>query len=255
MNDHTDSGVTDLLQRVTRDLTPDVADLLERATEQGRRTRRRHLAATALVGAGVLAGSVAAVPAIVDSLPGGSSGVAGVASNPTPNRRHVAVPESKFAETLSDLLPGHDPRTDLSDSFNQVDGVTSGTLMWHGAQVLVGIDTAPDPITDGSGASYEAGPSPSPRPAPKTPADWCRAMAGDQCQELPNGDWASSNDAAEPGNPSNFQITFALYTTDGYMVLAQTHGLTDQAEGRALESPLSVAQLRDIAESDAWLTN
>jgi hypothetical protein len=80
-------------------------------------------------------------------------------------------------------------------------------------------------------------------------------MAGEQCQELPNGDWTSSTDTAEPGNPSNFQTTYALYTTDGYMIFAQALGLNAHVASRASSSPLSVSQLRDIVENDVWMTS
>jgi hypothetical protein len=253
MDHNTEAGVTELLRRATHGMTPNAGDLLEHATESGRRTRRRHLAATALLGLGVLAGSVAVAPAIVDSLAGGDSGAAGVPADHSSTRRHLAVSPDQFAQTLSRLLPGDDPRSDLSNQFNKVDGVRSGSLVWRGSTIFVGIDSAADPITDHPGGNYGSGPSPSPRPAPKTAADWCHAMDGDRCTELPNGDWTNSNDAAEPGDPSNFQTTYTLFTTDGYMIFAQAHGLDPHVATRATSSPLTVAQLRDIVENGGWL--
>lgn len=254
MNDNIEAGVTDLLHRAAEDFHPPVSQLLERAAERGRRTRRRHLAVTVVATSFAIAGIGAITPALSHLVPGTHAGRADVASDLPAGRRHIAVPDDDLAQTLSALLPGNDPRTHLTNERNAIDGVLSGSLTWHGARITIGIDDAPDLIVDNPGGSDSNGPSPSPRPAPKSPAAWCRSMAADQCHALPNGDWMSSSDAAEPGDPANFQTNYALYTSDGYLVFGQAAGLTRPVGGRALSSPLTLAQLQAIVESDVWLT-
>ena len=252
MNDNKLEGVTDLLDRATHDLVPNTARLIQAGTARGRRLQRRRRATTGLATLAVL-GAVASVVPMLGAGGGVGDSQVTVATVPEPVRRDIAVPAEEMASTLARLLPGDDPRTDLTTGTDS-DGLKTGTLTWHGAHIRIGIDDTPDPIVDAPGTTYDASPTPSPRPAPTTPQAWCLAVSG-TCGELPNGDWASSNDAAEPGNPGNWQRTFVLYTTDGYMVLASSIPLRPDENGTPATQPvLTVAQLRDIAESDVWLS-
>jgi hypothetical protein len=249
-SDPTDAGVTALLERATRGLQPDVARLVAQGTARGRRTRRRHLVATT-VSTLVLAGAAVVMPSL-GSGGGAASDRTTVAADPGSDRREVAVSPADLARTLSTLLPGKAPRTDLWVESGS-DGAHRGTLTWRGARVTVAIDDAPDVIVDDPGATYGDGSSAEPRPAPATAGDWCRAM-GNRCRELPGGDWASSSRGfdGDPADPAGWQASFVLYTRDGYLVLAQASSLDDGAPGRARFPVLSVRELRGIATSGVW---
>jgi hypothetical protein len=255
-NDSHDNGVTDLLERATRWLTPDVARIIEHGTTRGRRTRRRHLASATVAAVAVLGGFAVVLPTLSGWVSGANPSDPSAASDPGPTRRHIAVSQDQFAQTLSTLLPGDDTRTDLAVEADSA-GAVAGSLTWHGAQVSLRIDDTPDPITDNPEGTYGAGPSPSPRPAPTTARDWCLAMGSPgRCRELPNGDWASSSIGfdGDASNHAGWQTYFGLFTTDGYMVGAWASSLPDRGvDGR--EPVLTVPQLRTIAESDIWFTD
>ncbi len=57
-----------------------------------------------------------------------------MAADPGADRREVAVSPDDLARTLSTLLPGEAPRTDLRVESGP-DGTHRGTLTWRGARV------------------------------------------------------------------------------------------------------------------------
>jgi hypothetical protein len=190
------------------------------------------------------AAAVAALAGGVSLLP--NEGRSQATTPTTQPGRQVAVAEDQLALTLSRLLPGNSPVSELRNE-QSTDGSVAGILTWRGGSVFIRLDESPaeSPAPDPA--------SPAPGSLPSTARQWCEQVSA-RCHGLPNGDWVSSGRASEPTNPSNWQARYVLYTADGFMVAAGVDNLAPRP-GAATKPVLSVAALRRIAEDPVWLAH
>ena len=251
--------MTDLLQRASRDLAPDVHALVAGGLERGQVRRRRRMAMT----------SVAASTAVVlltvggvELVGAGHVGTRGIApANPStdsdasrsadptqpagptrsPERGPVrpvelAVTTAQVPETFASLQPGavSDPSPRSGpDSAPVVD------FTWQEFGVRVGL--TPDDYLDGHRV-----PDPARRCAEQEGKDRCRPRA--------DGTVVARSSGTSPevdGGTSERSVT--VFRPDGWDVLVIVYnGPGKEGPPTAAEPPLSLSQLQRIASSDAW---
>jgi hypothetical protein len=272
-----------LLVRVVDDLSPDVPALVSAGTQRGRVLSRRRRVALGVAGTTLLAVGAVALGQLPNVATEGEA-TRDAESFGADTRRSLAVTPADLAPTLSRLLPGEEPRTEVGKGVTLPSGMMRAGLVWHGARVSIGIDPSSEDRTPGvltlaelqaflDGRPIDSFSSPEERaewvPAGLGPQDWCDVVAsraaaaapagGEQrgaCTSLGGGNWASWHSIADmsvdgSGGATNWETSYELYTDDGYLIQVQAHGVRG-VEDPATSPVLSTEQLREIAESKTW---
>ncbi len=238
------SDPSHLLHEATSDLTPDVERLVAGGLSRGRSRRRRQRAGAALATVAVFGviGAVAGVSLIGGSDDGRRLDVAQApTSTPTPSgapgRATLGVTSSTAPDVFEQLaggtvhklpLPGNDdPETSPIVDF-----------VWNGYATRIGF--TPDDYIDGT----------------SEPDPMKRCVANEEefaCGRGANGLVVATAEFTGPAADGATVRVANVYRPDGWDVLASvSNAATKEGKPISAEPPLAVAQLVDIASSDAW---
>ncbi len=246
--------MADLLDRATRDLTPNVDALVVGGLRRGQvRLRRRRATAALATVAAVLTVMVAGSQLLG---PGGAGGRAVdpagpsapmVSPSPTlgspaptgpapTTRARLAVTTAQVPATFASLEPG---RVSAPSAKSGPDRAPVVDFTWNGFGVRVGI--TPDDYVSG-------------RPVPD-PSDRCAQQAGgDVCRGGPDGTVTSTSSSTSPPADGGTAVRSVwVFRPDGWDVLVVAYnGPAKQGPVTADQPPFTLAELGRIAASDVW---
>lgn len=257
-----------LLERATRDLTPDLESLVAGGVRRGRvRQRRRRVvgAGSALLAAVFVAGvawglvgqqspgSRAIDPATtrpsapstpvtpLTPSPSASASSAGTTARATPARAELAVTTAEVPSTFALLAPGE---VSAPEPGSGPDSAPVVDFTWNGFAVRVGV--TPDDWVTG-----ERVPDPARRCAEE-------GLGGDgvgPCRPGPEGTVIQTMDGTNPpidGGTALRSVT--VFRPDGWDVLVMAYnGPAKEGPVTADQPPFTLDELEQFASSDAWL--
>ncbi|QNN53657.1 hypothetical protein [Nocardioides mesophilus] len=240
-----EKDVTDLLQRATRELSPDVHTMVAYGLRRGRvrQRRRRAVAAGAASAAAVLVtvggvqllGSAGPAPRPIAPADSATPSV----PSPAPSRAakaRLAVATEQVPTTFASIAPGEvSPPSAKSgpDSAPVVD------FTWRGFGIRVGL--TPDDYVTG-------------RSIPD-PARRCAEQGdGSVCRPGPDGTVVSTSSFTNPAVDGGTQVrSVTVFRPDGWDVLVMAYnGPGKEGPVTADAPPLGLPQLQRIASSDVW---
>lgn len=244
-----ENDLTDLLQRATRDLAPDVGALVAGGRRRGQvRQRRRRTAAAVATGAAAVLVAAAGLQMLTadDTASRGispadpappSAPASSEPARPAPvARAELAVTTDQVPTTFASLEPG---QVSKPSSQSGPDTAPVVDFTWKGFGIRVGL--TPDDYVSG-------------RSVPD-PARRCAEQAGaDQCRPGPGGVVISSSSFTNPVADGGTRVrSVNVFRPDGWDVLVMAYnGPGKEGPVIASEPPFDLRQLQRIASSDVW---
>ncbi len=241
-----EKDMTDLLQRATRDLSPDVGTLVAGGLRRGqvRQRRRRTAAAVATSAAAllVIAGGIQLSTAVntrsreIAPADSASPSAPSESTSPAPAAKAVlAVTTEQVPTTFASLEPG---QVSAPSPKSGPDGAPVVDFTWEGFGIRVGI--TPDDYVSGHSV--------------QDPALRCAEQAENRCRPGPDGTVVSTSSFANPAVDGGTQVrSVNVFRPDGWDVLVVAYnGPGKDGPATADEPPFDLQQLQRIATSDAW---
>lgn len=241
-----EKNMTDLLQRATRDLTPDVPALVAGGLRRGQvRQRRRRTAAAVVTSAAAVLVTVGAFQLLSGDAtstgiaPADTAPPSASTRSPSPEaaaKAELAVTTEQVPTTFASLQPG---RVSTPSPKSGPDAAPVVDFTWEGFGVRVGL-TPDDYVTGRSTAD---------------PARRCAEQAGGQpCRSGPEGTAVSTSSFTNPGVDGGTDVrSVTVFRPDGWDVLVMAYnGPAKEGPVTADEPPFDLQQLQRIASSDVW---
>jgi hypothetical protein len=242
-----EKDMTELLQRATRDLTPDVQGLVAGGLRRGRVRQRRRRTATAVV-----TGAVAVLVTVggfqLLSADGTTSRGIAPADPARPSasthstrpeaaaKAELAVTTQQVPTTFASLEPGQVSRPSPKSG---PDAAPVVDFTWEGFAVRVGL--TPDDYVNGRSIA--------------DPVRRCAEDAGGKpCRSGPDGTVVSTSSFTNPAADGGTKVrSVTVFRPDGWDVLVMAYnGPAKEGPVTADEPPFDLPQLKRIASSDVW---
>lgn len=242
-----EKDMTELLQRATEELTPDVQALVAGGLRRGQvRQRRRRTAAAAVTSAAVVllaAGGFQMLRAdgttsrgIAPADPAPPSASTRPARPETTAKSELAVNTEQVPTTFASLEPG---QVSAPSPKSGPDAAPVVDFTWEGFGVRVGL-TPDDYVTGRSTAD---------------PALRCAEQAeGQQCRSGPGGTAVITSSFTNPAVDGGTDVrSVTVFRPDGWDVLVMAYnGPAKEGPVTAAEPPFDLQELQRIASSDVW---
>ena len=236
--------LSDLLERATRDLTPDLEALVAGGVRRGRIRQRRRRVASTVAGAATAVLVVAVGWQVVGGDDVGSRGIDPATTVPSavnpsaPVRAELAVTTEQVPTTFASLEPGE---VSAPSTRSGPDEAPVVDFTWNGFGVRVGI--TPDDYVSG-----ESVPDPARRCAEQSDGESCRPGPGGTIIST----WSSTSPPVDGGTTVR---SVSVYRPDGWDVLVMAYnGPGKEGPVTAEQPPFDLQELERIAASDAWFS-